>query len=163
MFLLVPAGGRSPMKPRSIFRAFEGAELFRRGHIKQIQGDLGTGLVKRRQRRRKEIEIEFEQIANVKMGAFATAESLNGLHAFQAQRHEARGIDEKTPPVLGQGNPVFAPVQQTDAQFVFQIMNLPSEGWLCQVELLGRPGEVQFLRHGNEVSQMTQFHSRAPI
>ena len=37
---------------------------------------------------------------------------------------------------------MLAPVKEFDAQFLFQLDQLPGEGGLCQVEEVSRPGDI---------------------
>jgi hypothetical protein len=47
-----------------------------------------------------------------------------------------------------------ASFKQRNAQLLFQLLNLPAQGWLRQMQLLGGPCEVQGLRDDAEITQV---------
>src|SRR6185295_7533579 len=51
-----------------------------------------------------------------------------------------------------------APDEEADVEFPLQLPNLLGERWLRDVQSLGGPAEVQFLRDRAEVPEVTQFH-----
>jgi hypothetical protein len=51
-----------------------------------------------------------------------------------------------------------APDEEGDVEFPLQLPNLLGERWLRDVQSLGGPAEVQFLRDRAEVPEVTQFH-----
>lgn len=48
--------------------------------------------------------------------------------------------------------------EQTQAQLRLQRLDLLGEWWLADVQPCSRTREVQFLGHGDEITQMAQFH-----
>jgi hypothetical protein len=63
----------------------------------------------------------------------------------------------------GQRNASLRPVEQADAELHLELANLLADGGLGDVQSFGRAVEVQFLRDGDEVAQMSEFHCvRAP-
>ena len=54
------------------------------------------------------------------------------------------------------------PFQQNDVQFPFQPLQLLTQGGLANVFAGRRPAEMQFLRQGNEVTQLPNLHNPAP-
>ena len=62
----------------------------------------------------------------------------------------------------GQGHLMSIPVKQGDAQFPFQLLNLPTNGRLGHEKLLCRPGEVQLLRHGHKHLNGLHVHDSHP-
>ena len=81
---VLAGGGRAQSHKTEVnLPRFQGAKLFGRGHVKQVDGDFRAGLIERGQRCRQEVEIELEQIAEVQLAGFAPAEPLDGFHAFE--------------------------------------------------------------------------------
>ena len=58
----------------------------------------------------------------------------------------------------GQFDLAGTPREEADLEFALQLPNLLREWRLCDVQALGCAAEVQFLRDGSKVSQVTQFH-----
>jgi hypothetical protein len=58
---------------------------------------------------------------------------------------------------------VGAAVYQLNADFLFEIPDLPTEGWLGSVELLfGGNGQTACISHGDEVAEMSELHHNLP-
>ena len=53
--------------------------------------------------------------------------------------------------VLGEDDVVVAPLEQLHPQLLLQLRDLPGQGWLGHVQLLGRLCEVFLPRYGQEV------------
>jgi len=58
----------------------------------------------------------------------------------------------------GEPHSLTIAVQQLDLQFLLKVTNLPAKRGLRDVQPLGGSRKIQLLGHGNEVTQMTQFH-----
>ena len=61
---------------------------------------------------------------------------------------------------VSQGQVALAPNEEQRAELFFQRFHLIGEGRLTHVELFRRTGDVQFFRHGDEVSERTQVHPK---
>ena len=62
-----------------------------------------------------------------------------------------------------QFNAVSAAIHQLNADFLFQIPDLPAERGLGSVELLlGGNGQTACISHRDEVAEMPEFHHRLP-
>jgi hypothetical protein len=59
---------------------------------------------------------------------------------------------------VGQRHVMPAPIEQGDTDFRFELADLLAQRGLRGVEARGGAGEIQLVRHGHEVPQMTQFH-----
>ena len=60
-------------------------------------------------------------------------------------------------------NTVSAAMDQLNADFLFEIPDLPAERWLGSVELLlGGNGQTAGIGHGDEVAEMPELHSNLP-
>ena len=58
---------------------------------------------------------------------------------------------------------VSAAIYQLNADFLFEIPDLPAERWLGCVKLLfGGNGQTAGICHGDEVAEMPEFHSNHP-
>jgi hypothetical protein len=57
------------------------------------------------------------------------------------------------------GPPV--PGKEIDSKFLFELPYLPAQGRLRNVQALRRLSEIQMLRHGDEISDVPQFHDHA--
>ena len=63
----------------------------------------------------------------------------------------------------GQLNAVSAAGDQLNADFLFEIADLPAERWLGSVELLlGGNGQTACISHGDEVAEMPELHHNLP-
>ena len=51
-----------------------------------------------------------------------------------------------------------APVQELDPQFLFQGADLSAQSGLRHVQFIRCAAEIEFLGHGSEITQMSQFH-----
>jgi hypothetical protein len=85
---------------------------------------------------------EFEQVTNVQLTGFASAEPLNSLHAFETQRHQPLRINQESPPFFSQRYLISATVQKAHTQFLLQIMNLTRERRLRDAQFFSCPGEA---------------------
>jgi len=62
-----------------------------------------------------------------------------------------------------QFNAVSAASHQLNADFLFEIPDLPAERWLGSVELLlGGNGQTACISHGDEVAEMPELHHHLP-
>jgi hypothetical protein len=52
----------------------------------------------------------------------------------------------------------LAASDKCDADFVFQALDLATQGRLRQVQLFCRPAKTSMRGHGRKISQMTEFH-----
>jgi len=52
------------------------------------------------------------------------------------------------------------PVEQDLAELLLELANLSADARLRDVELLCGPRETGFIRHGNEVLELSQFHNQ---
>ena len=59
---------------------------------------------------------------------------------------------------VGQRHLLAVALEEPCADFHLQVTHLSAQGGLRQVQAFGRAAEVQLLRDGNEVAQVTQFH-----
>ena len=68
------------------------------------------------------------------------------------------GLPQQHRPGLGQGDRAAGAFQQLGPEPPFELPDRPGQRRLRDPEPLGRPPEVQFLRDGDEVSQLPRLH-----
>jgi hypothetical protein len=62
-----------------------------------------------------------------------------------------------------QFNAASATTYQLNADFLFEIADLPAERWLgCMELLLGGNGQAACISNGDEVAEMPEFHRNLP-
>jgi hypothetical protein len=61
---------------------------------------------------------------------------------------------------FGQLDAACQAAEQRGAHFLLQMADLQAERRLLDAEAFGGAGEVQFLRHGDEIAKMPEFHPR---
>jgi hypothetical protein len=84
-------------------------------------------------------------------------DQLPGLqHRFAVENH-AR-LRQKQFPLLRQPDAMRRAAQEVHAKFLLQIGHLTAQRWLRQSKARCGFGEIQRLRHGQKISEMTQFH-----
>ena len=59
---------------------------------------------------------------------------------------------------FGQLERAAAALEQQHADFLFELLNLPRERRLGDMQALGRAREVQLFSNSHEVAQVAQFH-----
>jgi hypothetical protein len=70
---------------------------------------------------------------------------------------------EKGPSGRRQLNAVSATMHQLNADFLFEIPDLPTERWLGSVQFLfGGNGQTAGIGHGDEVAEMPELHTHLP-
>ena len=73
------------------------------------------------------------------------------------------GVLEEEPPLLGQADRPGGPSKQGDPQLLLQRMDLLGHGGLGHMELLGGPGEIEVLRHGQKAADLKGIHKAFSI
>src|SRR6266566_1117032 len=124
--LQAPGGCRrtQPHKAQIDLSRFQGAKLFRRGHVEEVQRNVWESLAEGPERFGEQLEIKIGRIGYVQLAGFAPAETLHRLDTFRSQRQYASGINEESPPFLRQGHLAFGTVQETNADLRLQVMDL---------------------------------------
>src|SRR6266498_3647599 len=106
---------------------FQGAKLFRRRHVEEVQRNVWEGLAEGPERFGEQLEVKIGRIRDVQLAGFASAETLHRLDTFRGQRQHVSGINEERPSFLGQGHLAFGTVQQTYPDLLLQVMYLARE------------------------------------
>lgn len=79
------------------------------------------------------------------------------LGAFDSHEDFARFV-QKNAAGRGELDGAGGTFEQLQAEFVLEGFDLNAERGLGKMQALGSAPEVQFLRHGDEIAQMSQFH-----
>ena len=74
------------------------------------------------------------------------------------QVEQLPGVLEEEPPLLGQADRPGGPGKQGDPQLLLQRVDLLGHGGLGHMELLGGPGEIEVLRHGQKAADLKSIH-----
>jgi hypothetical protein len=95
--------------------------------------------------------------------AYATTFEAREFSEFAPHR---LGVGEHAPrerqqrlPRDGQRAAAASPAEQFGTQVVLERRDLPAQGWLCEIQALGGPGEVALPRHFDEALQLIEIHS----
>ena len=71
-----------------------------------------------------------------------------------------KGCVEEDAACLREPHGLCAAREKWNAEFVLQIANLPADWRLRDVQSRGGAGDVLFLRDGDEISKVPEFHAR---
>jgi hypothetical protein len=71
---------------------------------------------------------------------------------------DAPGLVEERGSRRGQGHAALRAVEEPHAKLLLELAHLLADGRLRDVQALCRAAEVQLLRDGNEVSEVSEFH-----
>lgn len=86
-------------------------------------------------------------------GFFTLTHSADGLRGAVELIQDGPGILQKQSSGIRQCNRMGIPLQQAGVQFVLKRLDVPGERRLGQIKLLGGPGKIEMIRHGNETLQ----------
>jgi len=98
-----------------------------------------------------QVKVEVGQVTDVQLSRFAPAEALHRLNTFGGQREQALRVDQESAAFLSERDVLFGAVQQPNADFFLEILYLARKRGLRQMERRSSFGEVQRVRHGNEI------------
>ncbi|MNF12107.1 hypothetical protein D3C80_2134930 [compost metagenome] len=72
--------------------------------------------------------------------------------------HRRLGFDQQGSPGFGQADFTRLAHEQARAEFVFHVLDLPSQGRRCDAELFGGASEVALPGNSEEIAEMTDVH-----
>ena len=72
------------------------------------------------------------------------------------------GLVDDPAPNLRRHDPPFRPLEQRDAQTLFQLSDLAAQGRLTGIASQGRAAEMQFLRDRHQILQIPRVHGLSP-
>ena len=143
-----------------------GAELFdqavgRAGLQRDLDGRRGAGEMAQRARHARGQRVR--EVADAQAHRHAIA-SVAGrlLRHFGVAQDVARLLEQRDAGG-GERDAALGAVEQLDSELLLELAYLLAHRGLGHVEALGGAAEVQFLGHGDEVPQMTEFHSGLPV
>jgi hypothetical protein len=70
---------------------------------------------------------------------------------------------QETVSSIGEKNPTAVPVEELDADLTLEIVYLPAQHGLANLEASRRPREIQLLSNHHEVAQVSKFHIQLGI
>ncbi len=96
-------------------------------------------------------------IADGQAPCFARSEApAEGFHPLRVG-HQCAGFAQQVAALLGEMNPLLAAVEQVDTQLVFQLLDLPAQRRLGNVEPLGGLADIFGFGHCDEVAKLAQL------
>ena len=134
-------------------------DLLQGGHFRQPQLQLQRLVVAQPsdQLRQHAVQGRWRK-ADAQPGLFAPADTPRVVADLAQLLQQHIGVFIKKPPGLGQPQRPAA-LQQNHPQFILQLLDLPAQWRLGDVQAFGGAGEVEGLSQHLEVAQMTQLHN----
>ena len=109
----------------------------------------------------KKLEVEVRQISDVQLTGVAAAQALHVVDAFFRLGQQTLRIAQERPPFGSQSDLVLGATEKAYPEFCLEVVNLASERWLGQTQILGSFGKIQSVRDSYKIAKMTQFHVTA--
>ncbi len=135
----------------------EGHRLLERCHFRQRDFDIRHSEAKASDELRQRIVERRGHEADAELLPRALADALrHGAHLVDPLQDHARLLEEIAPR-LGQCDRP-ATVQELGADLLFQLLDLPAERRLGDVQELGGAAEAALGGHAHEIAQMTKLH-----
>ncbi len=78
------------------------------------------------------------------------------LHLVHPIEHLNRLLEQQ-PAGIGQRQRPACPIEQRDTDLILELLDLPAERRLGDVQLLGRAGEIALPRNGDEIAELTRL------
>jgi len=82
------------------------------------------------------------------------------LNNFLAQIEDAFRVNQERPPFRGQAHARLGPIEQAHAEFFLEILDLPRERGLGEVQLFRTPGKAESFAYRNEITKVTKLHDQ---
>ena len=138
--------------------SLERFDLLQGGHLRQAQLQVQGLVVAQAPNQLRQHAVQGRgRKADAQPGLFAQADA-PGVVADLAQLLEQHiGVLIEKPPGFGQPQGPTA-LQQDYPQFILQLLDLPAQGRLGDVQAFGGAGEVEGLAQHLKITQVTQFH-----
>ncbi len=133
-------------------------DLLQGGHLGQPQLQLERLMVAQPSNQLRQHAVQGRRRkTNAQPGPLALADAPRGVADLAQLFEQHIGVLIEKPPGLGQPQR-SATRQKNHAQFIFQLLYLPAQRRLGDVQAFGGTGEVEGLTQHLEIAQMTQFH-----
>lgn len=136
----------------------EGVDLLQGGHLRQPQLQFQRIVVAQAPNQFRQYTVQGRRRkADAQPGLLAQADAPRVVaDRVQLLQQHIGVFIEKTPGVSQPQWP--AAFQQNHPQFILQLLDLPAQWWLGDVQANGCAGEVKGFTQHLEIAQMTQFH-----
>ena len=133
-------------------------DLLQRSHLRQAQLQLQGLVIAQPANQFRQHAVQGRRCkADAQPRLFAQAYT-PCVVANRAQLFEQHiGVLIEKSPGFGQAQR-SAPLQQQHPEFILQLLDLPAQGRLGDVQAFGGPGEIEGLAQHLEIAQVTQFH-----
>lgn len=133
-------------------------DLLQSGHLGQTQFQLQRVMAAQPPDQLGQYAIQSRRRkADAQPGLFALADAPGAVADLVQLFEQHIGVFIEKPPGFGQSQRAAA-FQQNHPQLILQLLDLPAQRWLGDVQAFGGPGEVEGFAQHLEVAQMTQFH-----
>ncbi len=133
-------------------------DLLQSGHLGQTQFQLQRVMAAQPPDQLGQYAIQSRRCkADAQPGLFALADAPGAVADLVQLFEQHIGVFIEKPPGFGQSQRAAA-FQQNHPQLILQLLDLPAQRWLGDVQAFGGPGEVEGFAQHLEVAQMTQFH-----
>ena len=133
-------------------------DLLQGGHFGQTQFQLQSVMAAQPPDQLGQYAIQSRRRkADAQPGLFALADAPGAVADLVQLFEQHIGVFIEKPPGFGQSQRAAA-FQQNHPQLILQLLDLPAQRWLGDVQAFGGPGEVEGFAQHLEVAQMTQFH-----
>jgi muconate cycloisomerase len=133
-------------------------DLLQGGHLGQTQFQLQRVMAAQPPDQLGQYAIQSRRRkADAQPGLFALADAPGAVADLVQLFEQHIGVFIEKPPGFGQSQRAAA-FQQNHPQLILQLLDLPAQRWLGDVQAFGGPGEVEGFAQHLEVAQMTQFH-----
>ena len=126
----------------------------------RMQDDLDRGIVvaESEEQLRNRVEDAGAEDRDVEPSELALPRALGAFRSLFDDGADVARFLEKQFPGLREFHPLGGAREQPYAEFFFQLLDLPCERWLRDVQARGCAADVLLLGHGDEVSKVSQVH-----
>ncbi len=97
--------------------------------------------------------------ADANLIGFAARDLARRQREFGCRGVDRSGFLEQPPSGLGEVHAVAMAYEQRDAQLFLELVNMAAEGWLRDMQTLGRFGHTERLGYGDEGLHSPQIHA----
>ena len=155
-----PASGAGSETIATSSRSRRSASTAARGHSSStVMSTSGCAAAKRRSARRTAIGRTSGGRADAQPRQRAGARALGGPARILGEPQHAAGLLEQRSARGRQRDRALRALEQLHAELALEVADLLADGGLGDVQPLGGAAKVQFLRDGDEVSEVAQFHA----
>ncbi len=148
----------NPPEPHINPPSLERLDLLQGGHLRQPQFQLQRLMTAQSPNQFRQHAVQGRGCkTDTQPGLFTLADAARVVADFVQLLQQHIGVLIEEPPGLGQPQRP-ATLQQNHAQLILQLLDLPTQRRLSDVQTFGGAGEVQGFSQHLEIAQVTQFH-----